>query len=352
MSSSESSAEHFAQQQERPRQPDGRADKPDDCTIVRFSSEDIPAHDRLGHWNRYRDCMSLRAEIEPVEGHPFTSHFTSHIVPELRVLAGYISPVRVRPARDRATDRDDFTLFINRTGAMAVSSRDRAIPLGEGDAVLVRADDFAGYDRASSGRSLSLRIPGAALSPLVADIDAAVMRLLPRESQALELLTGYVSLLMERNTLASPLLRRHAVGHVYDLVGLMLGPAGEVAQAMRNRGGRAARLQAAKIWIANNSRQPDLSVGAVAQQLGMTPRYLQRLFEADDSTFSTFLLGLRLAHAHHLLSAPQLADRPVSLIAYEVGFGDLSYFNRCFRRLYGVTPRDIRAPRANPSSFR
>ena len=32
----------------------------------------------------------------------------------------------------------------------------------------------------------------------------------------------------------------------------------------------------------------------------------------------------------------------ISEIAYDSGFGDLSYFNRRFRRLYGLTPRDVR----------
>jgi AraC-like DNA-binding protein len=33
----------------------------------------------------------------------------------------------------------------------------------------------------------------------------------------------------------------------------------------------------------------------------------------------------------------------VSSIAYDVGFGDLSYFNRCFRRTYNATPSDVRS---------
>jgi AraC-like DNA-binding protein len=74
----------------------------------------------------------------------------------------------------------------------------------------------------------------------------------------------------------------------------------------------------------------------------VTPRYLQRLFESDGSTFSTFLLQRRLARAHRALRDPQSAQKRVSEIAYDVGFGDLSYFNRCFRRLYGASPRDIR----------
>jgi AraC-like DNA-binding protein len=31
------------------------------------------------------------------------------------------------------------------------------------------------------------------------------------------------------------------------------------------------------------------------------------------------------------------------LIAYDCGFGDVSYFNRVFRRRYGAAPSDVRA---------
>ena len=76
--------------------------------------------------------------------------------------------------------------------------------------------------------------------------------------------------------------------------------------------------------------------------LGVTPRYVQRLFESDGTTFSEFLVGQRLARAHRLLCEPNLGHMAISEIAYDAGFGDLSYFNRRFRRLYGLTPRDVR----------
>jgi len=74
----------------------------------------------------------------------------------------------------------------------------------------------------------------------------------------------------------------------------------------------------------------------------VTPRYLQKLFERGGGTFSTFLLSQRLARARRLLTDPKFSSHQVSSIAYDVGFGDLSYFNRCFRQRYGATPRDIR----------
>ena len=41
----------------------------------------------------------------------------------------------------------------------------------------------------------------------------------------------------------------------------------------------------------------------------------------------------------------------ISTIAFEAGFGDLSYFNHAFRRRYGATPSDIRASRAQDSGL-
>jgi AraC-like DNA-binding protein len=44
-----------------------------------------------------------------------------------------------------------------------------------------------------------------------------------------------------------------------------------------------------------------------------------------------------------MLADPACAGRTVSAIALEAGFGDVSYFNRRFRRRYGMSPSDARA---------
>ena len=105
---------------------------------------------------------------------------------------------------------------------------------------------------------------------------------------------------------------------------------------------RAARLKLAKAFIVSHCERRDLSVNGVAASLNVTPRYVQRLFEADGTTFSEFLTGQRLARAHRLLCEPSSSPTAISTIAYDVGFGDLSYFNRRFRRQYGLTPREVR----------
>jgi AraC-like DNA-binding protein len=39
---------------------------------------------------------------------------------------------------------------------------------------------------------------------------------------------------------------------------------------------------------------------------------------------------------------PRRINQSIASLAFEVGFGDLSYFNRAFKRFYGVTPSEVR----------
>jgi AraC-like DNA-binding protein len=43
-----------------------------------------------------------------------------------------------------------------------------------------------------------------------------------------------------------------------------------------------------------------------------------------------------------MLTDRRRADRSIASIAFESGFGDLSYFNRTFKRFYGSPPSEIR----------
>jgi AraC-like DNA-binding protein len=69
------------------------------------------------------------------------------------------------------------------------------------------------------------------------------------------------------------------------------------------------------------------------------------LFETDGVTFSEHVLRQRLARAHRMLSDPGFGSLTISAIALAAGFGDLSYFNRTFRRRFGATPSELRRRR-------
>jgi AraC-like DNA-binding protein len=106
---------------------------------------------------------------------------------------------------------------------------------------------------------------------------------------------------------------------------------------------RAVRLHAIKSDILENLRQLSFSIHGVASRHGITVNYVRQLFAAEGITFTEFVLQKRLAAADLMLRDPRYADRNISAIAFEAGFGDVSYFNRIFRRRFGVKPADARA---------
>jgi AraC-like DNA-binding protein len=315
----------------------------DDFATVRFSTDDLPEQDRVTMWREHFGHTVLRIDIEPAEGARFHASMASRRLPGLDLLWGNMSPARVRRTRELVADgNDDLALVVNCAGPLCMAAGDREVVLRERDAVLIRSDDVVGYDRGGPGRTLALRIPRSVLSPLVVDLDDVVMRHITRQTEALRLLTSYAGTLPDANGLAARGIMHLAVAHMHDLVALTLGATRDAAHAADVGAVGAARLKMAKTRIIANSTRRDLSVAEVAAYVGVTPRHLQRLFETDGGTFSSFLLGQRLARAYAMLCDPQFDRRPVSAIGFESGFGDLSYFNRAFRRLYGGTPRDVR----------
>lgn len=108
-------------------------------------------------------------------------------------------------------------------------------------------------------------------------------------------------------------------------------------------------LTAALERIEKCFNDPEFSVGALANELGISLRHLQRLFQLIDETPTERLLARRLDFARtRLLQRVMGWERgAVSAIAYESGFNDLSYFTRAFRKRFGTAPGHYEEP--NPA---
>lgn len=113
--------------------------------------------------------------------------------------------------------------------------------------------------------------------------------------------------------------------------------------SLAKRRARAARLSVIFREIEHRSGEPKLSAITVAASLGITPRYVHLLLRDTGRSFSHHVSDRRLDRAVVLLRTQSWRHRRISDIALEVGFSDLSRFNRAFRRRYGTTPTSIRA---------
>jgi AraC-like DNA-binding protein len=313
--------------------------------LLHFSTDHLPETDRIGVWREVYGQTILRLDIEPLPDRPFQADVRMHALPGLGLISGTIHGARDRRTPALIADgNDDFGLMLNNGGGVAAAQCGREATLGDGDAILLSCGDPAAVTRPWACHYLGLRFPRLALASIVRNIEDLVAVPIPRGSPGLGLLQSYVTgLLSNIDSLASSALQRLAVAHVYDLLAFILAGPNDGAAATDSGGVRAARLHAIKTDIVERLRSHGLTINAVAARRGLTPRYIQRLFEQEGTSFTSFVLAERLALAHQMLNDRRQADRAISAIAFEVGFGDLSYFNRAFRRHYGATPSDVRA---------
>ena len=93
------------------------------------------------------------------------------------------------------------------------------------------------------------------------------------------------------------------------------------------------------LWLDDHSHE-DIDLQAAAAQSGLSAWHFLRLFaRVVGVTPHQYLLRARLRRAAQLLAGD---ERPVTEVAFEAGFADLSNFVRSFHRAAGLAPRHFR----------
>jgi TolB-like protein/AraC-like DNA-binding protein len=99
-------------------------------------------------------------------------------------------------------------------------------------------------------------------------------------------------------------------------------------------------LQNLTMFVEANLANENYGIEDLAREMGMSRSSLHRkLRVATNQNISQFVREVRLKKARELLLD---GDLTVAEIAYRVGFGSPTYFNKCFHQYYGYTPGELR----------
>lgn len=226
-------------------------------------------------------------------------------------------------------------------GRLQVTQGGRTLSCCSRDALLVAASRGAVFDAIGVERIDVLAIERTRLTGPLAALDAGFLRKIDRDHPGLQTLTVYAAgLLQGLIPVATAGLADLVREHLAQLLAFIVREPGREADAP-GPSRHALRIQALKAEVERRLGSADLSLEAVAQARRISSRQVQAMFQAEGETFSGFVLARRLDRAMQRLTDTE-DIRPVSAIAFEVGFGDLSYFNRTFRKRFDLTPSQAR----------
>lgn len=190
-------------------------------------------------------------------------------------------------------------------------------------------------------RHANVRFARSMLMSLVPDAEDRLMKPIDATSPAARLLDAYIAAI-DWPAKSTPELDHAMAVHLVDLVALVVGASGDAGRLAAQRGARAARLSAIKSWLLARLDWPDLSLPMVARANGLSGRSVQLLFKEVGTSYSSFVFDERMKQVHRRLSDRRFDHHSIASIAFGSGFGDLSHFNRDFRRRFGASPSDIR----------
>jgi AraC-like DNA-binding protein len=318
--------------------------EPNSIRHAHISTSAFPADKRLAMWRDAYGRGIANVDIEPTGDVPFHADVTFNVLPGVSIADGIRSSAHYRVTRELAhRGQDVVILSILRNGVATTSQFGKELVCGVGSACLLTSVEPFTATLHTQGRFTTLALPRQTIAALVPNFAAAFGRTISTDNRALQLLTRYLDIACSGDKLADPEIARSVSSHILDVAALAIGARGDVADVARRNGGKVLRLSAIRMDIMENLGRSDLSTDMVAARQGISPRYLRKLFEEYETSFSSFVLIQRLVKAQSMLIDPLFAHLNIAQTAHESGFGDISYFNRVYRRQFGETPSDARA---------
>jgi AraC family transcriptional activator of tynA and feaB len=242
-----------------------------------------------------------------------------------------------RTLRDiRRDEADHFTFAILVSGRATVSQNDREMKFAAGDCTLInrrRPFSYAVSER-QFVRSVKLLVPRRLLTSTIGfeppggvswRSDTLAVRLLSR-------------LILDAGD-SDP--GSAAAGHhmqlaICDLLGALMA-SNDLLSYSSYKEKMFARI---RDIVTHHFTDPEIGPREIANEAGVSLRYLQKLFTARGTTCSRFIQSLRLNHAARLvrLRNRTRSGQPLTDIAQISGFQAYSHFARLFRRHFGHSP--------------
>ena len=270
-------------------------------------------------------------------------------------FAGWVHPVSVcgftalnigcnaqrieRTYRDACLDSvDHYCTVFQVAGQSAMNHNDQAVQLAVGDVALVDAALPATYfanNGSEAWNTLTLSLPRQSLvSHLGFEPQGGLYRRGGTSPGRL-----LFNLLQDTDqTEGSALSPADSYMHlaVYDLVGALFAPS-DPWLGSRHSDTLFRRIHGI---IRDGFADPDFGPNEVAAEMGISLRYLQKLFTERGSTCTELIFALRLDHAARLVHRRSSlgTSQPLSEIAYACGFRDYTHFARKFRHRFGYAP--------------
>ncbi|AKA01966.1 hypothetical protein SAZ_05560 [Streptomyces noursei ZPM] len=306
---------------------------------VSFSTLGLAPGDRAAAWERALSQVFAGVEVAVERGRPWAGELTAERLGALQIATEEFGPGTIRrSARSVAADPSAHILVRLQLDGTALLMQDgRTAELRPGRLTFHDARRPYRIVLPARQRARVLMMPRALLRLEEGQLSALTATVLDESGEGaaallLPLLRGLVDEVMRTPATRHDHLARIAAEILATL-------------ALEQAGSRTAPALWERITASAQARlqDPGLTPQDLADQHGISLRYLHRLFQLQGTTVNAWVRTRRLESACEELARTGAPHRSIAVVAARWGFANPSHFSRTFRAMYGMSPVQWRA---------
>ena len=128
------------------------------------------------------------------------------------------------------------------------------------------------------------------------------------------------------------------------LIGLLASVVSALPDSLRMMPSRLELFHKARIrrFVREHLRDPGLDVDMVSRAVGLSTRYIHKLFSSEPEPLMKWVWVERIEGARKEIEATASRRKAISQIGFSWGFSGPAHFSRSFRNRYGVAPVEYR----------
>lgn len=311
-----------------------------------LSTDTVAQRDRCAFWTEMICNVYVQLGCDPKPCDEFSGAIVNHRLPTLDMsLVSSRAQTVSRTASHLSRSSDDCFL-------VSIQTKGKGVIRQDGRDAVLQPGDFALYDSTRQYQlvfeddfeQIVLKLSGERMRGLLRDTHKLTATTVSGAHGAGHLLITMLETLKNDVALLQPASSLAVANGVMNILvaGLQTLPSATQRALPHLASYHLSRIKA---LVDERLNDPELSVGGVAEALGISPSHIHRLFKTEALSLSQYIWQQRLDACGRDLLDPCQAGRSVGDIAFGRGFNDAAHFSRAFKDHFGCSPREWRQRR-------
>jgi AraC-like DNA-binding protein len=314
-----------------------------------FSTQSVHPRHRFDYWHDVACATIVDHDSRPECGLRFEAQIEAGRLGDFGFVRFTNSAMTISHTARHASHVTSDDLFLCRQigGALVLEQEARDVHLEAGDMTLLDPTLPYSGNFSSGSNLLVVKLPRRALAARVGRSREMLARVMKPGDAETSLTSSFLGMLPAYLGKMSQTAEKIAMDQTLDLIALSL--AGMMHSCRpRISSARSVVSSAVRAVVESRLHDQNLTTATVAAAAGVSVRYANAVLAAENSSVARLIQERRLARCRTALDDPFQTHRSVSEIAYAWGFSDMTHFGRCFRKAYGLSPREYRGRAIRP----